>query len=99
MTAPTRPRPATERDLLYLSTPALWPAWPLLPVVRRHADGKLDCGLLYDCRDAPRLTGLAATVWLCNLFLLPRTLDEFLKLPRETFDSFEEVVAAGWRVD
>ena len=99
MSAPTGPRPATERDLLYVSTPALWPQWPMLPVVRRHPDGSYDCGLMYDCRGAPRLAGLAATVFLANLFLLPRSLDEFLQLPRETYDTFDEVVAAGWRVD
>jgi hypothetical protein len=99
MTAPVRPRPATERDLLFMTTPALWPAWPLLPVVRRHPDGRLDCGLMYDCRGAARLAGLSATVFLGNLFQLPKTLDEFLKLPREIYDTPEEVAAAGWRVD
>src|SRR5829696_8342261 len=87
MSVPTQ-RPATQRDLLVLSTPELWPAWPMLPVVRCRADGSYDCGLIYDCRGAPRLAGLAATVFLCNLFLLPRTLDEFLTLPRETYDNF-----------
>jgi hypothetical protein len=100
MTAPRGPRAATERDLLWMSTPALWTTWPMLPVVRRHADGGYDCGLMYDCRGGgPRLAGRVATVWICNLFLLPRTLDEFLRLPRETFDTLEEVVGAGWRVD
>src|SRR3954447_13227004 len=97
MTAPSRPD--AGRDLLFMSTPALWPAWPMLPLVRRHPDGSYDCGLLYDCRGAPRLAGLAATVILCNIFQLPGTLDELLLLPRETFDTFDEVVAAGWRVD
>jgi hypothetical protein len=100
MSKPSGPRPATERDLFFLSTPALWTTWPMLPVVRRHADGSYDCGLMYDCRGGgTRLAGLAASVFLANLFLLPRTLDEFLKLPRETYDTLEEVVAAGWRVD
>ena len=99
MSAPTGPRPATQRDLLFMSTPALWPQWPMLPLVRRHQDGSYDCGLMYDCRGAPRLAGLAATVFLSNLFLLPKSLDEFLQLPKETFDTFDEVVAAGWRID
>jgi hypothetical protein len=100
MTAPTDPPLAgTDRDLFFMSTPALWAAWPMLPLVRRHADGSHDCGLMYDCRGAPRLAGLAATVFVANLFLLPKTLGEFLRLPRETFDTFEEVIAAGWRVD
>src|SRR5437764_338608 len=99
MSAPRGKACGTERDLLFMSVPALWDAWPMLPVVRRHAGGGYDCGIMYDCRGAPKLAGRVATVWLCNLFTLPRTLDEFLELPRETFDSFEEVVAAGWRVD
>ena len=92
MSAPTGPRPATQRDLLFMSTPALWPQWPMLPLVRRHADGSFDCGLMYDCRGAPRLAGLAATVFLSNLFLLPKPLDEFLRLPRETYDTFDGVI-------
>jgi hypothetical protein len=99
MTAPVRPRPASERDLLFMSTPALWPQWPILPVIRRHPDGPDDCGLMYDTRGATRLAGLAATVFIGNVFLLPKSLDEFLALPKETYDNFEEVVAAGWRVD
>src|SRR4051794_39784411 len=99
MTAPASPRPATERDLFFMTSPALWDAWPMLPVVRRHADGNYDCGLMYDTRGAPQLAGLMATVWLSNLFLIPRTLEEFLALPKETYDTFDEVVAAGWRVD
>jgi hypothetical protein len=31
--------------------------------------------------------------------LLPRTEEQFLALPRETFDTPEEIAAAGWRVD
>ena len=99
MSSPARPRPATQRDLVFMSTPSLWEQWPILPVVRRRADGEMDTGLMYDTRGATRLAGLAATVFLGNIFMLPRTLDEFLALPRETYDTFEEVVAAGWRVD
>src|SRR5205814_6336512 len=36
-----------ERNLLFLSTPRLWPAYPFLPVVRRTAFGE-ECGLLMD---------------------------------------------------
>ncbi len=98
MTQP-KARPATARDLMFFTTPALWPAWPMLPVVRRHADGRIECGLMYDCRDAARLSGFSATVWKCNLFLIPPTLEEFLAMARETFDTPEEVATAGWRVD
>src|SRR5690349_20131082 len=30
-----------------------------------------------------------ATVFICSIFELPKTLDEFLALPRETYDTFE----------
>jgi hypothetical protein len=45
------------------------------------------------------LTGFSPTVWLTNLFTLPPTVAEFLELPREVFDTADELVAAGWRVD
>jgi hypothetical protein len=31
--------------------------------------------------------------------MLPRTVAEFLALPREVFDSADELADAGWRVD
>lgn len=86
-----------DRTVLFLCTPALWPQWPFLPVVRRTAAGE-ELGVVFDARTA-RLTGRHATVYFCNLFLLPPTLDAFLALPREAFDSAEELADGGWRVD
>ena len=88
-----------ERAVLFLTTPALWSNWPFLPVVRRHPGREEDLGVVFDARRAAGLTGYSATVFLTNLFTLPRTLAEFLALPREVFDSAEEVFEAGWRVD
>ena len=85
------------RTVLFLSTPALWPSWPFLPVVRR-ARGSEELGVVFDAR-AAGLTGLSAAVYLTNLFTLPPAWEQFLALPRETFDSAEEVASAGWRVD
>jgi hypothetical protein len=87
-----------RRDLLYLSTPALWPCWPLLPVVRRCKGGE-ELGLVCDVMGLCGRTGYSATVFLANLFEIPPGLDEFLALPREAFDTPEEVRAAGWTVD
>jgi len=81
-----------------IATPALWPAWPFLPVVRRTT-GVQELGVVFDARHACGLTGYSATVFLGNLFELPSTLTEFLALPRETFDSAEELADSGWRVD
>ncbi len=88
---------ADNRTVLFLSTPALWPAWPFLPVVRR-SKGYEELGVLFDSRSAG-LTGFSATVYLTNLFALPADLNRFLALPHETYDSAEEVAAAGWCID
>jgi hypothetical protein len=96
--------PATQkpgdltRHLLFVSTPALWPAYPILPVVRRTR-GREELGVLLDVLGVCGRTGFRATVFLCNVFDLPRTLDAFLALPKEVFDTAEELIQAGWRVD
>ena len=85
------------RHALFVGTPGLWPAWPFLPVVRRRK-GFEELGVVFDSRSAG-LTGLGSTVFICNLFDLPPDLSAFLALPKETFDSAEELVEAGWEVD
>ena len=45
MTPPTVPAASPARDVLFFATPALWPCWPLLSVVRRTA-GAEELGLL-----------------------------------------------------
>ena len=95
----SKPKPdELARHRLNLSTPSLWPAWPFLPVVRR-SNGEEELGVLFDALRAAHLTGFSATVWFTNLFTLPPTLAELLELPKEVFDTAEEVAAAGWRVD
>jgi hypothetical protein len=93
----TLARSVRERTVLFLSTPALWPAWPFLPVVRRTGRAE-ELGVVFDAR-AAGLTGYSSTVWLTNLFLLPPSFEQFLALPHETFDSCEEVASAGWSLD
>jgi hypothetical protein len=63
------------RDLHFLGDPDLWTLWPFLPVVRRHPDGRTDYGVLFDAQAVCNLTGYRCTVWLTNLFTLPRHLD------------------------
>ena len=88
---------ARARTVLFLTTPALWPMWPFLPVVRRSR-GHEELGVVFDAR-AAGLLGFSATVYLTNLFLLPADFDSFLALPHETFDSAEELADGGWSVD
>jgi len=87
------------RQLAYLSTPALWPVYPFLPVVRRPPGGEVECGLLVDVRGVFGVCGYSAAVFRVNLLARPATLRALLALPRLVYDSADEVYAAGWRVD
>jgi hypothetical protein len=86
------------RHLMFVTTPALWPAWPFLPVIR-HTGAIVELGLMFDARGVCGLTGYSATVFRCCLFALPPTIEEFLVLPKEVFDCGEELIRSGWRVD
>jgi hypothetical protein len=88
-----------QRNLLFFTKPRLWSHWPFLPLVRRKHGKDEECGLLFDAKTLHNLPGYSATVFLCVLFLIPTTLDEFLNMTKETFDTPEEVFEAGWRVD
>ena len=90
---------ARDRNLLFFREPRRWPLWPFLSVVRRRPGRDEELGLLFDPVGAAGLYGHSPTVFLSNLFLMPQGLDEFLALPRETFDSPDEVADAGWSVD
>jgi hypothetical protein len=96
---PSQPRRATARDLLYFRTPVLWPVWPFPPLIRRHPDGREDLGVLFDFMGTGGPCGYSATVFLTILYFVPVTLEEFLALPKEVFDTPEEMAAAGWVVD
>ena len=93
------PAQSPLRDLHFMGDPALWTTWPFLPLVRRPSHGELECGLLFDAHRVMELTGYRCTVFLTNLFTLPPTLDEFIALPKEVYDTFDELIGAGWRVD
>jgi hypothetical protein len=59
----------------------------------------MDCGVLYDFRNTSGRLGYASTVFVCNFFLLPETEEALLALPKEVFDSADELLAASWTVD
>jgi hypothetical protein len=88
-----------RRNLFYLATPSLWPNYPFLPLIRRKPGSEDECGLLCDLLGMYGIPGYRAAVFLANQFLLPHKLEDFLALPKEVFDTAEEVFAAGWRVD
>ena len=89
---------ARDRTVLFLAHPVLWPCWPFLPVVRRTAEGE-ELGVVFDARSVCGMTGFSACVFLTNVFALPPTIDAFLALPREAYDSADEMFEGGWRID
>jgi hypothetical protein len=91
-------RRADPHDLLLFTCPDLWPLRPFLPVIRHPVDRSPEFGVLYDAVHVSGTYGLSATVFLANVFLLPRTEAEFLTLPRRVYDSPEELAADGWIV-
>jgi hypothetical protein len=99
MTVPVPRLEGVARDLFYFRTPERWPAWPYLPVIRRKTDGAMDLGVLYDFAHTSGRTGFRCTVFLPNVVFVPDTEEQLLALPREVFDTFDEVAAAGWAVD
>jgi hypothetical protein len=99
MSSPLSTHPMRQLTVLFLSNPRLWSHWPFLPMIRRKPGRENELGLVFDALHAADLPGLSCTVYLSNLFMLPSTLEEFLQLPRETYDTPEEVADALWTVD
>jgi hypothetical protein len=88
-----------KRNFLYLTTPSIWPVWPYLPLLRNRPGCEQEYGVLCDFLHVSGRTGYSATVFIANLFLMPRDEAEIIQLPREVYDTAEDIYAAGWRVD
>ena len=92
-------RHARLRNLVWFRSPRLWKTWPFLAVVRSLPDGGRQCGVLFDAKNVSGTYGFSATVFLANLFQLPRTPAELFALPRIVYDTWEELAGDGWTVD
>src|SRR5271154_5306466 len=90
---------AHARNMLFLTDPSRWQMWPFLAVVKRLPGQPEIFGVLFDAMGANDLPGYSATVFLTNLFVMPPHLDEFLALPKEVYDTRDELAAAGWSID
>lgn len=97
----TKADAAARRTVRHLTGPARWAWWPFLPVMRPAPGREPELGLVYDALHHSGRTGYSGTVFLINLFdaFAVPSVEAFLALPREVYDTAEEVVAAGWRVD
>jgi hypothetical protein len=89
-----------QRNLAMMAAPACWPRYPFLPLRRDRAGvQEPDLGILYDAWGAGRTPGFSASVFLVNILQVPPTEEALFLLPREVFDTVDEVFDAGWRVD
>lgn len=93
------PNRSRQRSLALIATPRQWPWYPFLPLVRHRSGQNPDLGVLYDAWGIRQIPGYSATVFLQNLLRLPATEAALLAGPREVFDSLNELLDAGWRVD
>jgi hypothetical protein len=82
-----------------LTTPSVWAHWPFLPLMRRKEGQEEECGVLCDLMGMAQMPGYTATVFKSNLFFAPPHVNGILALPREVFDTPEEIYDADWRVD
>jgi hypothetical protein len=92
-------RHVRQRNILFFTSPHLWPVYPFLPLTRHSKPSELKCGLLFDLKGIYDLYGFSSTVWICNFFTVPQCLNQFLSLPRFVYDTAEELFDSGWRVD
>jgi hypothetical protein len=100
-----------QQQVLYhniMAYPQHWPEWPFLPLVRGDnkdvkEEEKYEVGILFDvfhlCQHTWKYAGYSATVFKENKHWLPIKVVDVLALPKESFDTLGEVLAAGWRPD
>jgi len=80
-----------ERDVSMIKDPNMWPRWPALPM-KKLLGRQIKCGYIID-------DGKKPDIIIGSIFDIPRDPILLKALPREEYDSAEEVSADGWRVD
>ena len=89
-----------SRNLAFMANPQAWSHYPFLPVVRRRDSSEdVELGVLFDARGVLGRLGFSATVFRMNLFLPPANETELFALPREVFETWEQLIDAGWYID
>jgi hypothetical protein len=87
--------PITEQEAArVMGLPQKWPSWPYLPLTRGR-----QVGVMIDFFHWKNweITGYGATAFLVPFFMLPDTPAETVELPKEVFDTVEEMIESGWR--
>ncbi len=86
-------------DLEFIKFCGGWPCWPYLPI-KRGEHYPEDCMLLWAGNwsddNTPRFP---LAVYNCNLWSLPKTVEEFKAKKFKEYESVEALLADGWVVD
>ncbi len=93
--------PEPEKSLHFIQHPELWPRLQL-PVKRTvERERKVGYRMVTDScmEDGVMVSWLGPVIKKANLFMLPDTAEEFKALDGWTYESFQDLVADGWRVD
>ena len=83
-----------DRDMIL--HPVLWPKWPYLPVKRHlYTEGgeykELECGVIF--------LNTKFNIYLVNLFMLPKTEEEFRETKHYEYTNVDDLLADKWIVD
>ena len=82
-----------QRDATLIRHPGSWPGWPYLPLTKAipNADKQLGTMLAGE--------GYGSTIFLVNMYSMPRNKEDFDGLPRKVYNSAEDIVLDGWKID
>jgi hypothetical protein len=91
-----------EQDLQVIKDPGRWGVWPFLPLMRRSADQYGNMNVEFAVMLARNDT--TTTVFHINMIEFQRTLaaapmTHIHDFPHTIFDSVEQIIAEGWRID
>jgi hypothetical protein len=82
-----------EKSLKFMLDPNRWPRWPYLPVK------KYPVGMSHGMPDTGVVLEGKPTVYIANLYALPRTPEGWEALQKHEYLTFQALVNDGWIVD
>lgn len=89
-------------DIIMPSIPISWPLFPYFPVInkKRKRNDQIGCLVAINTLDPHRKKVSLYTVFLCSIIdITSFTIDEILELKKETYETEEEMIKAGWDLD
>lgn len=91
---------ALPDDKGFILDPNRWPCWPWLPLKRGdHSLENKNLGLLFHGSLETKEFTKGFTIYHTNLFGLPRSKEEWAKVPTTHYDTVDLLLADGWVVD